>query len=66
MENILWSPSDYHYTKSNIAKFISFINKRHQQNIKNYDDLYAWSISDSTSFWNDVADFCEIKLPISI
>ena len=61
MSNILWSPSDYHYTKSNLAQFISFVNKRHKQNIKNYDALYAWSISDNSSFWKDVADFCKIS-----
>ena len=65
MKNVLWSPSDYHYTESNIAKFIFFVNKRHQQNIKNYDDLYAWSISDSSSFWNDVSNFCDIKFSSS-
>ncbi len=62
MQDILWQPSSYHYNKSNIAKFISFINNRYKKDIKDYDDLYDWSITDVSDFWESVHQFCNIKL----
>ena len=61
MKNILWEPSEYHYKESNIAHFISFVNKNHQKSIKNYNELYDWSISDTNNFWESISNFCKIK-----
>jgi len=61
MDNILWEPSSYHYNDSNLSKFISFINHTYKKNIQNYDDLYDWSITDISNFWNSVHQFCDIK-----
>ena len=55
MGNVLWEPSEYHYNSSNIAKFISFVNTNYQQNIINYDDLYQWSITDISNFWESIS-----------
>ena len=61
MKNILWEPKNYHYKDSNIAKFISYVNKNFNQSISYYDNLYQWSISDLSSFWQSVLEFCEIN-----
>ena len=61
MENTLWEPKNYHYQDSNIAQFISYINKTYNQNITNYETLYDWSISDISSFWESVLNFCEVS-----
>ena len=60
MKNTLWEPKNYHYQDSNIAQFISYVNKTYNQNITDYDALYDWSISDLSSFWESVLNFCEI------
>jgi len=62
MQDILWQPSSYHYNKSNISKFISFINNHYKKDIKSYEDLYDWSITDVSDFWNSVHQFCDIRL----
>jgi len=61
MQNILWEPTSYHYKESNLAKFISFINSNYNQDIKNYDELYDWSIDNISFFWESVSLFCDIK-----
>ena len=61
MENTLWEPKNYHYQDSNIAQFISYINKTFNQNITNYETLYDWSISDISSFWESVLNFCDVS-----
>ena len=61
MKQVLWEPSNYHYNDSNIAKYISFVNKTYDQSFKDYDTLYDWSISNIEDFWESVAIFSEIK-----
>ena len=61
MENTLWEPKNYHYQDSNIAQFISYVNKTYNQNIMDYEALYDWSISDLSSFWESVLNFCEVS-----
>ena len=60
MKNILWEPKDYHYQDSNIAKYISYINKNYNKDIIDYDTLYDWSISNIDSFWESILKFCDI------
>ena len=61
MKQVLCEPSDYHYNSSNIAKYISFVNKTYNQSFKNYDTLYDWGISNIEDFWESVVLFCKIK-----
>jgi len=61
MKSILWEPKNYHYQDSNIAKFISYVNKHYNQDIIDYDSLYKWSVSDLSSFWESVLKFCKIN-----
>lgn len=61
MGQLLWKPSEERVKNSNMYRFISFVNKRHQQNITDYDGLYAWSISQLAAFQAAVWDFVGIK-----
>ena len=61
MKNILWKPSEYHYKNSNIAQFITFVNRKYNKHINDYDDLYSWSIDETSNFWECVYKFCDIK-----
>ncbi len=61
MAKLLWKPSEERKNKSNIVKFIDYVNKRYAKKISTYDELYSWSISDIPDFWAAVWDFTKIK-----
>ena len=61
MNNPVWTPSQKQIDRSQMAKFIKYVNLSHHLSLKNYDDLYSWSIQDIPSFWETVWKFCEVK-----
>jgi len=61
MNNPLWTPSQKQIDRSQMTKFIKYVNLSHHLSLKNYDDLYSWSIQDIPSFWESVWEFCEVK-----
>jgi len=61
MAKLLWKPSEERKRKSNITKFIDYVNKRYAQKISTYDELYSWSVSEIPDFWAAVWDFVGIK-----
>jgi len=61
MAKLLWKPSEERKKKSNITKFIDYVNKRYAQKISTYDELYSWSVSEIPDFWAAVWDFVGIK-----
>lgn len=61
MGKLLWKPSEGRIKSSNMYRFMAFVNERHQLDFKDYDGLYAWSISELAAFWADVWDFVGIK-----
>ena len=61
MRNYFWEPSDQAVSKSNINRYIEFVNQRSGENLSNYWDLYQWSISDLASFWDLLSQFVDIK-----
>ena len=61
MNNPVWTPSQKQIDRSQMTKFIKYVNLSHHLSLKNYDDLYSWSIEDIPSFWESVWEFCEVK-----
>jgi acetoacetyl-CoA synthetase len=61
MGELLWKPSEERAKSSNMYRFMTFINERHQQNFTDYEGLYAWSISHIPDFWAAAWDFLGIK-----
>ncbi|MBP1690815.1 MAG: acetoacetyl-CoA synthase, partial [Bacteroidetes bacterium] len=61
MGKLLWKPSEERITGSNMYRFMTFVNGRHQQNFTDYGGLYAWSVSNISDFWADVWDFVGVK-----
>jgi acetoacetyl-CoA synthetase len=61
MGRLLWKPSAEHVKNSNMYRFMSFVNGRHQQIFTDYDGLYAWSVKCIPEFWGAVWDFAGIK-----
>ncbi|MBM3119235.1 MAG: acetoacetate--CoA ligase [Chloroflexi bacterium] len=61
MAKLLWKPSEERKKKSNMTKFIDYVNKRYTKKISTYDELYSWSVNDIPDFWAAVWDFVKIK-----
>ena len=61
MNNPVWTPSQKQIDRSQMTKFIKYVNLSHHLSLKNYNDLYSWSIQDIPSFWESVWEFCEVK-----
>ena len=62
----LWTPPDGHVTHLN--RFRQKINHRYNLNLQSYDDLWQWSVKQSSTFWTELWYELEIvasKLPTS-
>ena len=51
MNNVMWNPEEKQIQSSQMIDFMEFVNTRFQLSIKNYEELYAWSINEGESFW---------------
>jgi len=56
----LWTPSQLLIDNSNLSKFITFVNHDFNLSIKNYSELYTWSVTEIEDFWKAVWEFAEI------
>ncbi|MHB8907361.1 MAG: acetoacetate--CoA ligase [Syntrophales bacterium] len=61
MGKLLWEPSEERIRNSNMFRFMTFVNGRHEQDFADYDGLYAWSVNNLAEFWADVWDFVGVK-----
>src|SRR5215475_3656712 len=57
----IWRPAPARIADANLTRFIASVSSRKELNLRNYDDLYAWSISRPTEFWEELARFAEIR-----
>jgi len=53
----LWIPSEKRVSEANITRFIDFVNKKHDSEIKNYQELYDYSVTEIEKFWEDIFEF---------
>ncbi len=60
MSELLWTPSKERISNANFSKFISFITKKENINISNYQQLYQWSIQNIEKFWKNIWQYSEI------
>jgi len=61
MNPILWTPTQDHVNASQMEAFRNQVNSRFNINLKNYFDLYEWSISNISDFWKAVWGFMSIE-----
>ncbi|PWA01848.1 hypothetical protein BB558_002024 [Smittium angustum] len=54
----VWVPKNPEDTE--MSKFMRYSNKRFNLSLKNYDDLYDWSITELEQFWSAVWDYSGI------
>lgn len=59
----LWQPKVTDIQNANITKFLNFINDKYAINLKDYNDLYNWSVDYIANFWDSFAEFSEIIFP---
>ena len=46
---------------SNMTGFMQHVNHHYQLQLKNYPELYQWSIDHADQFWPAVWDYCQIQ-----
>ncbi|MFH0789776.1 MAG: acetoacetate--CoA ligase [Pseudomonadota bacterium] len=61
MNKPLWEPSLEMIEKTNMTRFIRFVNRKYQKTIKDYPELYEWSVNQIEDFWAALWEFEEIR-----
>lgn len=56
----LWQPSSDRISGSNLHQFIQQVNDQHKLVLKDYTDLYAWSIDQTESFWSELWEYAGV------
>jgi len=56
----LWEPSKERIAKSNMTRFINYVNQKYSLNLDGYHPLYEWSIAKREEFWTAVWEFGEV------
>jgi acetoacetyl-CoA synthetase len=57
----IWRPSPARVADANLTRFIASVSTRKGLQLRGYDDLYAWSLSKPTDFWQEVAHFADVR-----
>ena len=60
MGKLLWSPSKSRVERSNMHRFLQYVNRRFRKDFRTYEDLYRWSVDDVATFWGAMWDFGEV------
>src|SRR5262245_16375403 len=58
----IWRPSPARVADTNLTRFIGSVSARKGLQLRNYDDLYAWSISQPADFWGEFARFADVRI----
>lgn len=61
MKKPLWEPSPEMIEKTNMTRFIRFVNHKYGTTIKDYPELYDWSINQIPEFWAAMWEFGEVR-----
>jgi len=57
---LLWKPSEQRIKHSNMYRYMDIVNRRYQQDLKDYASLYQWSVDQIPEFWATFWEFSEI------
>ena len=60
MAKLLWTPSDEQIQKTNMYRFMNFINAKHNHDFSHYAQLHEWSINNIPDFWAAFWEFADI------
>ena len=57
---ILWQPSQERIDQSNIIKFMDTVNADWNINLRDFDELYDFSVQEAEKFWQSLISFAEV------
>ena len=57
----LWRPSEKRVADANLTRFICCVNARRGLRLRDYTELYAWSLSSAPEFWAELARFAAVR-----
>ncbi|SMC22876.1 acetoacetyl-CoA synthetase [Desulfacinum hydrothermale DSM 13146] len=60
MSKLLWQPSEERIQNSNMYQFLQYVNERHGQSFRTYEELYQWSVTEIPTFWATFWDYSHI------
>jgi len=60
MSELLWRPSEERMKSTEMYHFMQHVNQRYGKHFAAYDDLYQWSIEDSSAFWATLWDYGDV------
>ena len=53
----LWEPKPENAASSNMAAFLKHVDVKRGLGLKDYDDLYSWSVTEIAQLWEDLWEF---------
>ena len=56
-----WRPSPERIADANLTRFIGCVNARRGTQLRDYAQLYAWSIAEPAAFWSELARFADVR-----
>jgi acetoacetyl-CoA synthetase len=57
----LWRPSPARIADANLTRFIRCVNARRGLALREYAELYAWSLAQPEHFWSELARFADVR-----
>ena len=56
----MWQPTEEKINNSQMMAYIQFVNQKFQLSLKNYSQLYDWSIERVEDFWGSFCEYSKI------
>ncbi|MDP6684359.1 MAG: acetoacetate--CoA ligase [Candidatus Marinimicrobia bacterium] len=60
MGKIIWKPKKNQVLSSQMWSFLQGINKKNSTQLKDYQELYSWSVDNPSMFWEFIWEFCDV------
>ncbi|GLI33084.1 acetoacetate--CoA ligase [Desulforhabdus amnigena] len=60
MNKLLWKPAEERIRSTNMHQFMDYVKDQYQIPLHSYDDLYRWSITDISHFWEAVWNYAGV------
>ena len=61
MSDVLWRPHPQQVAEANITRFARGVSTLRGERLRDYDELYAWSVEQPEEFWPELARFAGVR-----
>jgi len=61
MKPPLWTPSKERVEQANLTRFIRRVNEKYRRDLRDYAQLYRWSIANLPDFWAALWEFADLR-----